>query len=122
MDEPRAGGGGTLTLGTLLDTERDLTARVERAREEARATVESAHADAAAMDIAAAEELARELARLDEAHRVETEAAIDALTVAAADDAARFEATAEATVRAFADAVIEDFLGVSSLSNEGATS
>lgn len=122
IDEPRVGDGRTLTLGTLLDAERDLTARVERAGEEARAIVESAHADAAAMDIAAADELARELGRLDDAHRVETEAAIDALTVAAGEDAARFYATEEETVRALADAVIEDFLGVSSLSNEGATS
>jgi hypothetical protein len=120
--EPRVDVGGTLTLGTLLDAERDLTARIERAREQARATVESAHADAATMDAAAADELARELARLDDAHGVETEAAIDALTVAAAEDAARFDATGEATVQALADAVIEDFLGVSSFSGERATS
>lgn len=108
-------GPGSVTLTELLDTERALNAMVERAVTDAAAIVAAAREDAR-RDLAAAEaELAGQLQALDADAAGRTARDLAALAAAATAEAARFDAVPDETVRALADAVVRDFLGVEPL-------
>jgi vacuolar-type H+-ATPase subunit H len=116
---PRAGRGqdapGALTLGALLDAERELTERVERARAKGHRLVESARAEVAAMESAASAELALALEALASNERAATERAVREIAATAASNAASFDATPDTVVVALAEEVLRDFLGTRTL-------
>jgi vacuolar-type H+-ATPase subunit H len=118
MDEPRAGDGGALTLGTLLDAERELSERVTHARDEGRRIVEEAIVAAAELEGGDATELDAAVHALEAEQRDAAERAVSDLLAAAQGDAARFDAVSATLVAALAEEVLLDFLGVVALGAE----
>jgi vacuolar-type H+-ATPase subunit H len=103
-------------LGKLLETERALTAELERADDEAAAIVEAARTRARALEQEFDASLATELRRLDARQEAETAAAVSRTADEARARAQRLDDVPEDRVRELAAAVLQAFLGVSPVS------
>lgn len=100
-------------LGKLLETERALTAELERADEEAAAIVEEARTRVSEQEREFEERLANELSDLDATQEAETAAAVSRTADEARARAKRLDDVPEDSVRELAAVVLQDFLGVS---------
>ncbi len=99
-------------LETLIETERELAIVGEAGEREAEAVLAQARAEVAAADRAQSEALELELARFDEARRVEREAAVAAIEQEAQRAIARFRSLSEAEVARLAAQVVLEATGL----------
>lgn len=100
-------------LSSLLETERELTAELERAHEEATAIVGEAAARARQMEQEFEATLAAELRELEAAQDVETAASVSRTADEARAYAQRLDEVSGERVRDLAAMVLQDFLGAS---------
>ena len=107
-------------LSTLLETERELTADLERADQKAAALVEAAGTTAREMERAFEATLAAELRDIDAAQETETAAAVAQTVAEARAHAHSLDAVPEDRVRELAAAVLRDFMGLSPTSGAAA--
>jgi vacuolar-type H+-ATPase subunit H len=111
---------GTDGLSSLLETERELTAELERADEEAAAIVAAARTRAREMEQEFQTSLAAELRDLGAAQEVETAAAISRTAEEARTHVQRLDEVPEERVRELAALVLRDFLGLAPASGANA--
>ena len=100
-------------LSSLLEAERELTAELERADEEAAAIVEAARTKAREMAQEFETSLSSQLRDLDAAQKAETTAAVSRTAEESRAHARRLDDVSEDRVNELAAAVLRDFLGVS---------
>lgn len=107
-------------LSTLLETERELAADLERTDEEAETIIEEARTRVRARELAFEASLAAELRNVDAAQETETAAALSRTTDAARARAQRLDAVPEDRVRELAAIVLRDFFGFAPAPGAGA--
>lgn len=107
-------------LSALLETERELTAELARADDEASAIVEAARAKVQVMAQEFEASLSAELRNLDANQETETAAAVSRTAAEARAHARRLDEVSEERVRELAALVLQDFLGLSPAPGAGA--
>ena len=99
-------------LSSLLETERELTAELQRADEEAATIVDEARTQARQMEQEFQASLAEELRDLEAAQEAETAASVSRIADEARAYARRIDDVSGERVRELAAVVLQDFLGV----------